>query len=213
MGIPTISGYSPLVSYGFERSKTLPSDTFFKLWAVDRYLVHEGRPAPSGKILADNRVSRLSQSQEPRPMAWAIRSVTGTRGEEDLWSRLGDPKFDPYREAFIGGAYDSVGLLSKVRVHVRHSIDGPNVLRFQVEADQDALLLFSFPYAKEWKAFLDGKSVKVEEADGLLPVVGIPAGVHEVRFEYKPDWVLPLGLLSGLWLLSLFLLKRILPLG
>ena len=37
---------------------------------------------------------------------------------------------------------------------------------------------------------MDGRSVPIERRDGLFQTVRVPAGSHEVRFSYRPPYML-----------------------
>ena len=83
---------------------------------------------------------------------------------------------------------------------------------FEVTLDQPSLVTFSEVYYPGWKARIDQKPVPVLRANYDFRALVIPAGSHQVDFEYQPAWWPPLKLFILVWLLSLlpigFFLKR-----
>ncbi len=66
----------------------------------------------------------------------------------------------------------------------------PDVLTYQSSSDKAGTAIFSeiyYPYG--WKAYIDGEKVDIFRANYLLRAVNIPAGNHEIRFEFRPDSV------------------------
>ena len=56
----------------------------------------------------------------------------------------------------------------------------------EVSSDGPTLLATSFNQAPGWTATVDGEAAKIVEPDGAFLGVQLPAGRHEVRFEYAP---------------------------
>ena len=56
-----------------------------------------------------------------------------------------------------------------------------------VECGQDCYLVFSDTYFPGWKAWVDNKPVKIYRTDGIIKGIVVPAGKHNVRFEYSPE--------------------------
>ncbi|MDZ8119819.1 hypothetical protein [Pontiella agarivorans] len=70
----------------------------------------------------------------------------------------------------------------------------------QVEAKQDAVLLFTQRFQPQWKAFVDGKEVPVYRANALSMGVHVPAGVHGVVFRCTANITGPVLQIAGLLL-------------
>lgn len=52
--------------------------------------------------------------------------------------------------------------------------------------NRENLVFFSVPYDKGWTATVDGQEAKIVQADYGLMAVCVPAGEHEIRFDYRP---------------------------
>ena len=85
--------------------------------------------------------------------------------------------------------------------------------RARYSAQFDCLLRIAVPYFPGWAAAVDGKSTPVYAVDDALSGVFVPAGEHEVTFQYRSNWFAMGAAISGLALAGLilssaFLLRR-----
>ncbi|WP_408071207.1 YfhO family protein [Butyrivibrio sp. JL13D10] len=73
---------------------------------------------------------------------------------------------------------------------------------------EDKLMFFAVPYMKGFKLTIDGKKAEIIKADYGMMAVRVPAGVHEIRADYKPDGFYPGLAMSvvGITLLGAYLL-------
>jgi hypothetical protein len=65
----------------------------------------------------------------------------------------------------------------------------PNKLSYQANTSQEGLAVFSeiwYGPNKGWQAYIDGEPAEHIRADYALRALKIPAGQHEVVFEFKP---------------------------
>ena len=77
-----------------------------------------------------------------------------------------------------GNAGDSIWLVSN-----QHDF-----IRYQSSASAERFAVFSeIFYEKGWKAFVDGKETSIYKTNYVLRGAFIPAGKHEITFEFKPD--------------------------
>lgn len=59
----------------------------------------------------------------------------------------------------------------------------PEHIRFAYSSDLDLPLLVSFTYSPHWKAYLDGKEIKIYNIEDLM-FLSLPAGDHTVKLKY-----------------------------
>ena len=67
----------------------------------------------------------------------------------------------------------------------------PDVLTYKSNCSYDKTAVFSeiyYPYG--WKAYIDGVPVEHFRVNYLLRALNIPAGNHDIRFEFRPDSVI-----------------------
>jgi uncharacterized membrane protein YfhO len=86
----------------------------------------------------------------------------------------------------------------------RDGLDGVTV---EVEAERPGYLVLADAVQIGWQARLDGEPVDLRHADHALGAVHVPAGRHEVAFEFRPQ---RMGLGTAVSALSLVLLVGLL---
>ncbi len=74
--------------------------------------------------------------------------------------------------------------------------EGPNRLRVSADSRGGSWLVVSDMYYPGWEATVDGAPSEIYPADSLFRAVWMPAGSHEVVFEYRPVSVLLGSVLS-----------------
>lgn len=62
-----------------------------------------------------------------------------------------------------------------------------NEAKYEVDSEQGGLVVFSEVYYPGWTAAVDGQPVEVGRANYVLRAINVPAGKHEVVFEFKPQ--------------------------
>jgi hypothetical protein len=182
-----------LGSYAFARS--LPSETFERLLAVQWRVF----PAKVSGV-------EVEASPETHPSVWSAGRLESFQGIESLRQALNQKDFNPYLETLLNGPLPADwagGNEGKISVQWSGREDGTDTESFQVSVPQPALVVFSEINYPGWRAELDGVSTPLYEADGLLRAVWVPAGNHEVRYNFHPDWVWTCSITALLWLLSL----------
>ena len=71
--------------------------------------------------------------------------------------------------------------------HIEQTSYQPNRLVYKYSANNDQLAVFSeIYYPKGWNCYVDGKETEHFRADYVLRAAVLPAGDHEVVFEFKP---------------------------
>ena len=77
----------------------------------------------------------------------------------------------------------------------------------KTNSSKQALLFLSDTYYPEWKATVDGKQTKIYLADYAFRSVVIPAGNHEVIFEYVPNAFYKGLIVGGVGLIALLIVS------
>jgi len=70
--------------------------------------------------------------------------------------------------------------------HVQVTRYTPNRVQVQVRTDNDGILVLTDAYDRGWKAYLDGRAVRVYAVNLAVRGVVIPSGTHTVSFVYRP---------------------------
>lgn len=63
----------------------------------------------------------------------------------------------------------------------------PNFLEYDVQTEKDAIMVFGEMYYPDWKAYIDGKEVKIYKANNSFRAIEVPAGNHTIEMKYQSD--------------------------
>lgn len=66
----------------------------------------------------------------------------------------------------------------------QHFEFAPNTVSFAVSADRRKLICLSIPFAKGWRAFVDGEEAPLMRANVQYMALALDAGEHEIRLAY-----------------------------
>lgn len=75
---------------------------------------------------------------------------------------------------------------AQARIDAGVSNFGVSSSGFSAVSDYDAeeLVVFSVPFDSGWSAQIDGESVEIDKVNGAFMAIRVPAGTHEIVFEY-----------------------------
>jgi len=134
------------------------------------------------------------------PRFYLVPSVKRPGSMEESMRLLGDPEFDPAKSAVVEGEVTPQGG-GTVRV-VRY---GPSVAEIDVDAEAQSFLASSETHYPGWQAKVDGRPVEILMTNGAFRGIPVPAGRHQVVFEFLPNW--RLGALISALALTLFVAR------
>lgn len=208
-GIRSLGGYYPAKPAVGEavRERLYPRAGLFAL-RIARWLGAAAITYPGGLIAADLDVLRehglalvddpveaggtvVYRVEDPLPRARLVeryRLATALPEGDAL---------EPFLDAIAAGRHDPTGLLILDREPAPAPLTGPeplpapvfvedglNRVVVNVAAPRPVLLLLADIWAPGWRATVDGRSAPLLRADLMLRAVALPAGAHEVSFEY-----------------------------
>ena len=67
--------------------------------------------------------------------------------------------------------------------------DKSDSLTVQVTTDHPSWLVLADTYYSGWSATVDGVATDIQQANLMFRAVQVPAGAHEVQFEYHFRWM------------------------
>ena len=142
--------------------------------------------------------------------AWTVGSVVRASSPEEEIELAG--RIDNKREAVMSDEFLPENYnFAEAEIALKEY--RPNYLRYEYEADGDALAVFSEIYdADGWTAEIDGRPARPLRADYILRALELPAGRHTVEWRYRaPHWALAEGitLLFSLATLAAFVITLI----
>ena len=111
-------------------------------------------------------------------VADANEEIAAIHGLHPSQKAVADKRFESVlKQPVVADSTASVTLLSYE----------PNLLKYKVNSAQGGLVVFSENYYPGWQAFIDGEEVEHGRVNYILRAMNVPAGEHEVVFEFDPD--------------------------
>lgn len=146
-------------------------------------------------IIQKDQDRTLSYSQNPSALghAWLVQNVSTVNSANAEIDALSN--FDPKQTAvihqefsnYLGGMTTASGQGS-----IQLQRYAPNKLVYNFNSTSDQLAVFSEVWyasgKKGWQAYLDGQPVEHIRANYILRAMKVPAGQHEITFEFKPSY-------------------------
>jgi len=126
------------------------------------------------------------ENENVSPRSYFSQKVLIVSSESDLSKIMENKDFDPTKTAILlenpeaSLEYDSN---SKIDI-VSHQ---PNKVILNTSSSTQNLAILADAYDQGWQASIDGQKTKLYLVNAALRGVVIPAGDHQVVFEYKPD--------------------------
>jgi hypothetical protein len=183
-----INGYSPILTAGVAREFT-----FFIHGEIDRevgkYLV-ENQSGPGGildQLGVDGIVVAPEIAVEPTSALWRLE-LSSDDGR--VFHRNGGPLarvrsvewIDTFPEK--GFAAAKISDIDDSRNHIAVNLDVP-------AGGENALLTFSRPYFRGYRAAIGNRALRVDSYRGLFPIVEVPAGTNgRLTLIYRPWWLI-----------------------
>ena len=126
---------------------------------------------------------------------WVLTDV-GTAGDRLVGWRgpvIADSAFEVYEnpEWIAETVFRRAGQTDIPVASVRLS---PTVIESHVAQDAAGDVVASAQWDAGWRASIDGRPAATKAIDHFMLGVEVPAGTHDVRFDYRPGWLVP-GLL------------------
>lgn len=92
--------------------------------------------------------------------------------------------FDPRTTALLEKNLQLSTLTGKGQIKI---VDyQPNNVKIETKTDSDELLILADQFEDGWKAAVDGKETAISRANFIFRAVKVPAGSHEIVFNYYP---------------------------
>ena len=122
------------------------------------------------------------------PRARVVHVVERVSTVEEALRRLGRPSHDPRSTAVVVGIGDDVtaGRPSNPGSAIITRYESTRVV-VRTKTDRPGLLVLTDTSDEGWRAWIGGRPTRIELADGAFRGVWVPAGEHDVTFEYEPD--------------------------
>lgn len=194
-GLFSFAGYEPyeLQRYSrlrlalarqIERGSTSLADMLNIKWILAR----DRLETEEWPLLKDGPV-KLYRNPRAMSRAWICDGVRVVPDEAAALAALERNEIDPRAEVILAGRLPpgvQPSVPSSPCRPLRASMPTPNAYHVRVDTPQPGIVVLSEMYFPGWHAFVDGAETLVYPVNYCLKGVSVPAGVHEVRFQYAP---------------------------
>jgi hypothetical protein len=210
-GAPSISTTNLIDLYGVKyviSVTPIEEDLHFELI----YSRIEGLEGEREDLIKRNTI-KLYRNRNPLPRAWLVKDFR-VMDSKVILSTMMSKEFRPDKEVLLEEEPPSLTLPRKGggggEGEVEFVSERNNEVHLKVRATENLLLVLSDTYYPGWKAFVDGKEVKIYRANYNFRAIPLEAGKHEIKFIYDPI-SFKIGaltsLLAGIGMVVYFLLK------
>ena len=122
--------------------------------------------------------------------AWFVSQIDKAANANEEFEKLNG--FDPAVTAIVNKEFDSYlsGLTPAKNGNISLTNYTPNTVSYKSNTSSEQLGVFSeiwYGPNKGWQAYIDGEPVDHIRANFVLRAMKIPAGEHEIKFEFKPS--------------------------
>ncbi len=170
-----------------------------KLGIYDDLAAYQLSGSPNLQVLnmlnAKYIIQRGSQGGAPVKMdnpnalgnCWFVKGVDFVKGSVAEMKALNN--FNPKDTAIVDEKYhDLVTSFAPAdsNSYIRQITFDNDTIRYKSNTATNQLAVFSEIYYKDWKAYVDGKSVPYFKANYVLRAMMIPAGQHSIEFRFEP---------------------------
>ena len=153
---------------------------------------------------------KIYENRQFLPRHYMVYDYRVIKKPEEYLSALLDKGFDPGRTVLLETDPGVVKSELPGKFSVEATEYRNNSSEFKVSTDKDAVLVASESWYPGWKAFVDGKEVRLLKADLVLRAVALKAGEHTVKFRYTPASFKTGAVISGAalaFMIALFALR------
>lgn len=187
LGVESIGGYQPaklryyqdVIDAGMLFSSGVLQMLNTQYVLADRAIEAFPSAEYTPKYPGDGYVYRLPQTPGH---AWAVRELDQVKDPFVLLRRIGARDYDPEAIAYV---YEEGLPTEFAPAEVTLLERGLHRIRLQVRAEGDAFVILSeIYYEPGWRATVDGNETKIHRVNHVLRGVQVPAGDHEVVFQF-----------------------------
>lgn len=132
-----------------------------------------------------NQAGQVIQNNNHLGNAWFVNEVVAVNNPDEEIETLG--VINPEEKAVINQNRFDIPKSTSSSGRISLESYSPNELVYSSNNNAAGLAVFSeIYYPKGWKAYIDGQEAQILQANYVLRALEIPAGTHQIRFEFKP---------------------------
>lgn len=161
------------------------------------------------KIIYKDRSAVILENPNALERVYFAKKII-TTSLENIENLFMDKDFDPREITLLSENLNISSVTGKGEASI--TLYSPNMVKIKTNTASDEILVFSDQFEKGWEAKIDGITSAISPANLIFRAIKVPAGIHQVVFEYRPrpfDIGLKISLFTTtlIILLSLILIK------
>jgi hypothetical protein len=157
-------------------------------------------PSPTDGESPPHTVYRMG---DPFPRAWVVHQWEVLPSLDAALQRIGEDSFDLRQMVVLDRDPEMLRGTASLGSEVSVVHYASNRLALHVDAQADGVVIVSEISYPGWRASVDGETVEVLGANGILRGIPVSAGTHEIELWYAPNSFRVGMALSGLAVLAL----------
>ena len=158
----------------------------FDLMNVKYILALEEIKYPDLKLVFEKGQTKVYENLKVYPRAYLSSNVEVVKDDEEILTKMLDFSKKEERKVILEQDVDfqNYPLESTAKAEI---IENKNQsLKIETQASKKTILVLSDAYGSGWQATIDGQKTKIYRANYDFRAVIVPAGEHQVIFQYKP---------------------------
>ncbi|MDU1890637.1 MAG: hypothetical protein E6767_08095 [Dysgonomonas sp.] len=122
---------------------------------------------------------------------WFVSEYKYVNNADEEIAAIGDKAYNPSKTAIVDKRFESelngLNIVPDSTATITLTEYKPNKLTYKAKVNSEQLAILSENYFSDgWYAYIDGNEVPHFRADWTLRALRVPAGEHEIVFEFKP---------------------------
>jgi hypothetical protein len=191
--------------YGIEAFNAYAASVPANLWAhavfsprvqdvlgIRYYLGKTAARPEEHKVFEGQAGVNVYENPKAFPRVWSVHGARKVAGEKQARELLENPGFDARNEVFlIGENPPRLGsCVGGDEVWMPHH--EPNFVRIEAQMQCRGMVILTDTWFPGWRATVDGKRAKIEQAYGMVRGVVVDPGNHTIEMRYRP-WSVYVG--------------------
>ena len=162
------------------------SRPFLSLLGVRHAITRASMEPPEGwRVIFEDRGSRLMENSRAIPRVFVPRHIRYIDNPDTALAEMAQATdFADVAWIYTNDIPPHIAFNGEAQLNVRRT-----GTRYEIETDSatDSRIVITESSWPGWRAYIDGRRVRMQLADHAFLSVGIPAGKHEVRVVYLPE--------------------------
>jgi hypothetical protein len=163
-----------------------------------RYVVHSSKPSVSDIPILEGDGFWILENNRALPRAFVPKDVIPASDDRAL-AMLSNHDFEPAAVAYSEPSTDRVSNAEGV---VTIEAENTTSVRMKASMSRSGVVVLSDSWHPDWTVAVDGKAATPLRLNTAVRGVSVPAGKHEILWEYRPHTMLRTAPFAGVALLA-----------